>query len=101
MPGNYGLQPGIERVHDLAEVEVREHPGSFFETLCACNRVRWQDGVAGKLSVIGTLGLSCGCSRISGTEPGVIRWCDVYYPRGNKRVREHELQHCRGYADLF
>jgi hypothetical protein len=101
MPGPWGLQPGIERVHALDEIEVREHPGTLWGTACACNRICWADGLGGKLGVIGTFGMTMGCAVISGTEPGVIRWCDIYYPEGWARVREHELRHCQGYADLF
>ena len=35
MPGPYGLQAGIDRPHDLAEVSVLEHPGSVWDTMCA------------------------------------------------------------------
>ena len=101
MPGNFGLQPGIERAHDLSEVSVLEHPGTVWGTMCACNGLYWDNGLGGKLGVISTLGLTMGCSVISGTQPGVIRWCEIWYPEGWEQVREHELQHCRGYADLF
>jgi hypothetical protein len=101
MPGSWGLQPGIDRVHDLSEIEVREHPGTVPGTAATCNGIYWREGVAGKLGVILTLGMTGGCAVISGTEPGVIRWCDIWYPDGWERVRQHELQHCRGYADLF
>ena len=101
MPGPWGLQPGIERAHDLSEVEVREHPGTLWETACACNRMYWDNGIGGKLGVIATMGLTGGCAVISGTEPGVIRWCDIWFPEGWGHVRAHELKHCQGYADLF
>lgn len=101
MPGPWGLQPGIERVHDLSEISVREHPGTVLHTAATCNRLHWDDGIAGKLGVVATLGCTLGCSVISGTEPGVIRWCDIYYPAGSEYIRKHELKHCQGYADLF
>ena len=101
MPGPWGLQPGIERAYGLEEIEVREHPGTLAETMGSCNRMAWRDGAAGKLGVILTMGLTGGCSVISGTEPGVIRWCDIWYPDGWEYVRRHELQHCKGYRDLF
>ena len=83
MPGPWGLQPGIERVHDLAEVEVTEHPGTVWDTMCACNSIYWDEGIGGKVGIIATLGMTMGCSVISGTEPGVIRWCVRYgIPRG-------------------
>lgn len=82
MPGPYGLISGIDRPHDLAEVSVREHPGTVWDTMGACNRLYWNDGIGGKLGVVATLGLSLGCSVISGTEPGVIRWCEIWYPAG-------------------
>ena len=101
MPGKFGLQPGIERAHDLSEVSVLEHPGTVWGTMCACNGLYWDNGLGGKLGVISTLGLTMGCSVISGTQPGVIRWCEIWYPAGWEHVREHELKHCQGYADLF
>ena len=101
MPGSWGLQPGIERAHDLSEVEVTEHPGTVWDTMCACNGLYWDNGLGGKLGVISTLGLTMGCSVISGTQPGVIRWREIWYPAGWEHVREHELKHCQGYADLF
>ena len=73
-----------------------EHPGSVWDTMCACNGLYWDDGLGGKLGVVATLGLTMGCSVISGTKPGVIRWCEIWYPAGWEHVREHELQHCRG-----
>ena len=38
MPGAFGLIDGVARVHDLGEVEVVEHAGTFRETAAACNK---------------------------------------------------------------
>ena len=44
MPGAFGLIDGVERVHDLGEMEVVEHPGGLIETASACNRLHWSRG---------------------------------------------------------
>ena len=99
MPGSFGLIDGVERVHDLGEVEVVEHAGTFRETASACNNLYWQRGQ--KIGVILSLGLTAGCSLVSGPAVGRIERCEIWYPEGWEWVRQHELQHCRGYADLF
>ena len=99
MPGSFGLIDGVERVHDLGEMEVVEHAGTFGETASACNNLYWQRGQ--KIGVILSLGLTAGCSLVSGPTVGQIERCEIWYPDGWEWVRQHELQHCRGYADLF
>ena len=99
MPGAWGLIDGVERVHDLGEMEVVEHAGTFRETASACNNLYWQRGQ--KIGVILSLGLTAGCSLVSGSAVGQIERCEIWYPEGWEWVRQHELQHCRGYADLF
>ena len=32
---------------------------------------------------------------------GQIERGEIWYPEGWEWVRQHELQHCKGYADLF
>lgn len=66
-----------------------------------CNSLYWKNGISGKIGVIVTMGLTGGCSVISGVEPGIIKWYDIWYPTGWEYVRQHELKHCQGYADLF
>ena len=99
MPGSFGLIDGVERVHDLGEMEVIEHAGTFRETAAECNKLYWQRGQ--KIGVILSLGLTAGCSLVSGSAVGHIERCEIWYPDGWEWVRQHELQHCRGYADLF
>ena len=99
MPGAFGLIDGVERVHDLGEMKVVEHVGTFRETAAACNKLYWQRGQ--KIGVILSLGLTAGCSLVSGPAVGQIERCEIWYPDGWEWVRQHELQHCRGYADLF
>lgn len=99
MPGNFGLIDGVTRVHDLAEVQVIEHPGGLIETASACNRLHWDRGE--RLGVILSAGCTLGCSLVSGPAVGQIERCEIWYPAGWEWVRQHELQHCRGYADLF
>ena len=41
MPGAWFLIDGVERVHDLGEMEVVEHAGTFRETAAACNKLYW------------------------------------------------------------
>ena len=98
-PGPWGMIDGVERVHDLGEMKVVEHVGTFRETATACNKLYWQRGK--KIGVILSLGLTAGCSLVSGPAVGQIERCEIWYPDGWEWVRQHELQHCRGYADLF
>ena len=99
MPGNFGMIDGVTRVHDLAEVQVIEHPGGLIETASACNRLYWDRGE--RLGVILSAGCTLGCSLVSGPDVGQIERCEIWYPAGWEWVRQHELKHCRGYADLF
>ena len=99
MPGAFGLINGVERAHDLGEMEVIEHPGTLREVAGACNRLHWDRGQ--RLGVILTMGMTLGCSLVSGPAVGQIEQCEIWYPDGWEWVRQHELQHCRGYADLF
>ena len=99
IPGSWVLIDGVERVHDLGEMEVVEHAGTFRETTATCNKLYWQRGQ--KIGVILSLGLTAGCSLVSGPAVGQIERCEVWYPDGWEWVRQRELQHCRGYADLF
>ena len=98
-PGNWGLIEGVERVFPLEEVRVIEHPGTLREVAGACNRLHWDRGQ--RLGVILTMGMTLGCSLVSGPAVGQIEQCEIWYPEGWEWVRQHELQHCRGYADLF
>ena len=72
---------------------------AFRETTATCNKLYWQRGQ--KIGVILSLGLTYGCSLISGPAVGQIERCEIWYPDGWEWVRQRELQHCRGYADLF
>ena len=99
MPGAFGLIDGVERAHDLGEMEVIEHAGTFLETAKACNRLYWHRGQ--KIGVILSLGLTVGCSLVSGPAVGQIEQCEIWYPEGWEWVRQHELKHRQGYRDLF
>ena len=99
MPGNFGLIDGVTRVHSLDEMEVVEHPGGLLDTASACNRLYWDRGEL--LGVILSAGCTLGCSLVSGPAVGQIERCEIWYPAGWEYVREHELKHCQGYADLF
>ena len=99
IPGSWVLIDGVERVHDLGEMEVVEHVGTFRETASACNKLYWQRGQ--KIGVILSLGMTAGCSLVSGPAVGQIERCEIWYPDGWEWVRQHELQHCKGYRDLF
>ena len=99
MPGNFGMIDGVTRVHSLGEMEVVEHPGGLIETASACNRLHWGRGE--RIGVLLTGGCTLGCSLISGPAVGQIERCEIWYPEGWEWVRQHELQHCKGYADLF
>ena len=79
--------------------QVIEHPGGLIETASACNRLHWDRGE--RLGVILTMGMTLGCSLVSGPAVGQIEQCEIWYPDGWEWVRQHELQHCRGDADLF
>ena len=99
MPGPWGLIDGVEQVRDLDQVEVIEHQGTVRETAAACNRLYWGRGeYAG---VIFSLGCTLGCSLVSGSQVGLIERCEIWYPAGWQWVRQHGLQHCRGYRDIF
>ena len=90
---------GVTRVHDLSEMEVVEHPGSLWDTASACNKLYWDRGEY--FGVVLSAGCTFGCSLVSGGEVGKIERCEIWYPEGWEWVRQHELQHCKGYADLF
>ena len=93
----HGFINGYNRFKD--EMEIVEHPDGLLETASACNRLHWDRGE--RLGVILTMGMTLGCSLVSGQAVGQIEQCEIWYPEGWEWVRQHELQHCKGYADLF
>ena len=60
-----------------------------------------EGGGGQRLGVILSAGCTLGCSLVSGPAVGQIERCEIWYPEGWEWVRQHELQHCKGYADLF
>ena len=77
MPGHWGLQPGIERVHDLDEVQVTEHADlDAFLTWLADRRVHLYSSGGARPYTAATFcptptSEQRSCSR---TSTGAVRW---------------------------
>ena len=99
MPGRYGFLDYIHEEQDLSRMEVDITVGSTWETMCACSAESWRRGEYGALLL--TLCMIPGCVWTDiwvdgATLTGTVKRC---YGFATEDTLEHELQHCRGYAD--
>jgi hypothetical protein len=97
MPGT-ALIPGVSKPAQLEEVSVVIHYG-LWETTSFCNA-----GIKSSLVFANCLLNAClwfGCADVRWDSEGKIKTCDVYLAFESDYLLEHELRHCKGYADTL
>ena len=98
MPGKYGFINGVEREQLLDDMKIDIKTGNVFWVSAQCNKEEWKqgDGLSNIFLFPFTLGFRGGCVWVGGYSPGKIDFCYGYSTLDNL---EHELMHCKGYAD--
>lgn len=97
MPGGKFLK-GIDHVTELEDIpELIIHDVSIFESTAVCNYLVFKEN---PLLVIVTMGGIPACADVTPDGKGGIKKCEVWAP-GEGYLMEHELMHCRGWADKW
>lgn len=96
MPGSK-LFPNLEQPTPIEVVSVTIHKGFFLPTEYCLPRLPMHQQL---LAFIGNFGIVPACSTVTFTEDGTeVATCEVYVMAD--WMIEHEMQHCKGYADSW
>lgn len=93
------LLQGVNKPIELEEIEdYKEIEQNLFSTIFSCYGValKTRPFVALSSAVMGIPILGC-CDIL--VKDGKVVKCHAYFPEGDEYIREHEIQHCKGYAD--
>lgn len=100
MPGNT-LFKQVKEPMKISEIkDFEEHPQNLLTTIGSCYAVSMKVRPVTTLIAASLMVPILGCADIK-VKKGVITKCHIYYPKGDERIRQHELRHCMGYKDVL
>ena len=93
----YKLCSKVDQPTPLSEIKLTVHEESLLMSSYHCHKLAWKMNPLIMIAAIGTIPA---CAEVTYSKKNrKVKECEVWVPRGDKYMLEHELRHCEGYKD--
>jgi hypothetical protein len=93
----YKLSSNVDRPTPIESVNLTIHAESIWMSSYHCHKLAWR---INPIFMVAALGTIPACADVSySISRRVVTDCEVWYPKGDEYLLEHELKHCMGYKD--